>query len=303
MTDNPDAGSAEQAALSAMEAKLFGPAEEEQEALSQEAEAPEVAQDETDAESQPVDLEEIEADDGEKFQVPKKLKDAFLRQKDYTQKAMEVAEHRRNVALQMEALQAQQVFDKHVEPKRKELDQVKSELQQFKSIDATQLDSEQLMRLQLRISSLKEKAAEIEQGIQSDAQQFAQWHVEHRKKLTQQGEQFLKTVIPQWGDEAKRDAATTAKAAGYTDEEIGQAFDPRFVRLAWEAAQYRKLMSSKGQAVATAQKAPPVIKPGSSDPAMQNRMQNLNWHKAMKGAKSDSEKRALAEQRMAKFFG
>lgn len=296
----PSAESAEAAALSAMESKLFGPAEEEEAQPSepQEVESPEAAADE---EQQP-DLEEIEVDDGEKYQVPKKLKDAFLRQQDYTRKTQEVAEMRRNVALQQEAMQAQEVFQKHVAPKRAELEQVQSELKQFKSIDATQLDAEQLMRLQMRITTLRDRAAEIEAGIKSDADQFVQWHQQHRSQLTQQGEQYLKTVIPSWGTEAKQAAATVARDVGYTDAEIAQAFDPRFVRLAYEAAQYRKLMSTKGQAVATAQKAPPVIKPGSSDPAMQQRMQNLNWSKQMKNAKTDSDKRVLAEQRMAKFF-
>ena len=50
------------------------------------------------------DSEEIDYE-GEKLKIPKKLKDAFLRQQDYTRKTQELAEHRRSVEGEREQLQ------------------------------------------------------------------------------------------------------------------------------------------------------------------------------------------------------
>lgn len=298
MTEQPQADSVD-AAVSAMEEKLFGPAEEEQ---PQEAEAPEVASEDTEEPTQD-DLEEIELDEGETYRVPKKVKEAHLRWKDYTQKTQEVAELRKQATLQMEQAQAQQAFEQAVAGERSELSQVQSELAQFKAIDATALSTDQLIQLQLRIQTLKDKASDLEKGINAKGQQFAQWHINHRQQLHQAGENFLKQNVPNWGNEAKQEAATRLRSIGYTDAELQSLYDPRFVQLAYEAAQFRKLMSSKGQAMERAQKAPPVIKPGSSDPSVQAKVQNMNWHKQMKSAKTDTERKALAEQKMTKFFG
>jgi hypothetical protein len=51
------------------------------------------------------DSEEVDYE-GEKYKLPKKLKDALLRQQDYTQKTQQVAEQRR--AIEAQAQQVQQ---------------------------------------------------------------------------------------------------------------------------------------------------------------------------------------------------
>lgn len=62
-----------------------------------------------DAEGQPPadEFEEIDFD-GEQFNVPKKLKEAFLRQADYTKKTQEVAEQRRAIEAQAQSVQITQ---------------------------------------------------------------------------------------------------------------------------------------------------------------------------------------------------
>lgn len=287
----------EAAALAAMEEKLFGPAEEEPA-----EESPEAAPEETEEQPQD-DLYEIEADDGERYRVPQKLKDSFLRQSDYTKKTQELAELRRHAIATAEAVQASQQFQQSVAADQAELARVQQDIERYKSIDWTALDTDQYVRLKHQLDGLKERKGEIEHTISGKAQQFSQWQQQHKQSLSQQGQQYLRNVIPNWGQQSVQDAAQAALDAGYTNEEVSNVFDPRFVKLAWEAAQFRKLQSGKTAAVQAAQKAPPVVKPGSSDPQMSARMREVAWAKQMKNAKSPTEKRALAEAKMARFFG
>lgn len=303
MTEQPQAVDSEAAAIAAMEEKLFGPSEAPEAAQEEEIEQEATEQAEDDEQPSPEELFEIEADDGEKYRVPPKLRDAFLRQQDYTRKTQEVAELRRQAALTAEAIQAQTQFQQSVAQDQAELFKVQQDIERFKAFDWSALDTDQYVRFKHQLDSLKERAQEINSTISGKAQQFSQWQQQHKANLTQQGQQYLRSQIPNWGAEHVNDAARMALEVGYTNDEVSNVYDPRFVRLAWEAAQYRKLQSGKTAAVRTAQKAPPVIKPGSSDPAMSERARQMNWAKQMKQAKSPTEKRSLAEARMAKFFG
>src|SRR5216683_4865345 len=64
------------------------------------------------------DLAELEWD-GAKYQVPMKLKDAFMRNEDYTRKTQELAEQRKSVDQLREISQTKQmdaVFSESVQP-------------------------------------------------------------------------------------------------------------------------------------------------------------------------------------------
>lgn len=66
----------------------------------------------------------------------------------------------------------------------------------------------------------------------------------------------LRDLFPQWGNDPKtweRDKssmARTAKAAGFTQEEIDQIFDHRYIRVLFKAAKYDRLMRNKPKPVA-----------------------------------------------------
>ena len=59
-----------------------------------------------DEESEPEDDTEEVDYEGKKYRVPKDIKDALLRQSDYTRKTQELAEHRNQVSATIERLTA-----------------------------------------------------------------------------------------------------------------------------------------------------------------------------------------------------
>jgi hypothetical protein len=267
--DETDSPATESDVLSRM-SQHFGEPEKEPEETEQAEAAPEVdaedteATEETEEATPDAGLVEIETDDGEKYQVPTKLKDSFLRQKDYTQKTQELAELRKQAAV---ALQHQQVisqFEKVIEPEKAELGRIDADLAKYKQLDWGQLDVETYIKARHQMDTLKERAGELKQAIGQKYEGLKQWREKSVQEVTKSATQYLSQAIPNWGPAAQADARQQAIELGYTEDEMAEVYDPRFVRLAWKAAQFDKIQAGKPAAVAKANAAPPVIKPGVS---------------------------------------
>jgi hypothetical protein len=212
-------------------------------------------------------LVEIETDEGEKYQVPAKLKDAFLRQRDYTQKTQEIAELRRQASVAAQHQQVVAQFQQAVSGEQSELAQVHGDLAKYKALDWQALDVETYIRAKHQMDTLKERAGEIEQSIGRKAQAFQQWRGRQVQEVSQAGANYLKQAIPNWNADAQADARRQAAELGYSDAETAEVYDPRFVRALWKAAQFDKLQAGKPAAVERAKAAPPIIKPGASQGA------------------------------------
>lgn len=260
-------------------AALFSPAPEAAAGKTEQeptvlVEAPEETQQppELASEAPPEDdgSEEFDAD-GVTYRLPKELKakvEAWkagqLRQDDYTRKTQEVAALQKQVSVIAETAHAKQQFDQHIAPEREEMAQIESTLKQYKALDWNSLAMEEHFKYRTQMETLKERAAELKATIGTKEGQYREWSEGQRKALIENGNKFLSQSIKGWGPEAMKQVAGAAKDVGYTSDEIENVFDVRFVRLAHKAAQYDKLMSGKEAALATAQKAPPVVKPGAS---------------------------------------
>ena len=212
------------------------------------------------------DSEEIDWEDGQKYRVPKVLKEGLLRQQDYTRKTQELAELRRQAQSSLDAGQMLQQFQNATADEQRELARVQADIERYKGIDWSSLDTDTYIKAKHQLDTLKERAGEIQQGLGQKAQQFSQWRQQQLQQMLQSGEQFLRSSIQGWGDDAKKEVRAQVLANGYSEEELSQVIDPRFVKLAWKAAQFDKLQSGKQTALQTAQKAPPVVKPGASNP-------------------------------------
>ena len=215
--------------------------------------------------------EEFE-DDGVTYRLPPELKakveewkSGHLRQDDYTRKTQEVAALQKQVSTIAETAHARQQFDEHIATERSDLVQIENSLKQYKNLDWTSLDLESHVKYRSQMEALKERATELKSTISTKEGQFQMWSEGQKRALIENGNKFLSQTIKGWGPDAMKQVAGAAKDVGYTSNEIENVFDVRFVRLAHKAAQYDKLMSGKEAALATAQKAPPVVKPGASN--------------------------------------
>jgi HD-GYP domain-containing protein (c-di-GMP phosphodiesterase class II) len=239
-------------------------------------EAPETTQLAEEAPAEETPTEQVEDDgteeldvDGSIYRLPKELKAKVsewkagsLMREDYTRKTQDLADLHRQAQTMAEAISLRQQFDTEVSKDREELSKVTSTLEQYKQIDWQNIEVENYIKLRGQMDTLKERATELNQAINSKAQEFNQKTDEQKKKAVQAGLDYLKKSIPNFGAESVQAAASGAKSAGYTDKELENVYDARFALLSWKAAQFDRLQEGKSAAVASVQKAPPIVKPG-----------------------------------------
>jgi len=106
----------------------------------------------------------------------------------------------------------------------------------------------------------------------------------------------LEEVIPNWNETTRNEVTTFLMQEpdyGFTPELVNSIHDHRYVRMAWEAMQYRKQLASAGEAVKTVKKAPKALTPGKRQTPRTNQQKQV---KALRGQlrKSGNVKDAAA---------
>ena len=94
-----------------------------------------------------------------------------------------------------------------------------------------------------------------------------------------------------------------ALQSGFTEAEVGQVIDPRYVEVLWKAHKYDALQANKGTAVRKVQAAP-TIKPKARNPMPGDVKTKLAIRKQLNSPKlSDKEKAKLVQERVAQQLG
>lgn len=213
-------------------------------------------------------LVELEIEDGQTYRVPQALKDGYLRQSDYTRKTQELASLQKQAQAAIAQQNAIAKFQEQTQDDQQKLAQAKAELQRFKQIDWTNLDTETYIKTRGYVDQLKEQVTEIEQGLNGKAQKVQQELAQHRRQAAQSAYDFIGRHVKDWtpDSQTEREVARYAGNYGIPPEAMAEVavMFPGFAVLAHKAAQYDKVVSAKGSAVQKAQKAPPVIRPGAT---------------------------------------
>lgn len=203
---------------------------------------------------------------GKKYTVPASLKTAFEANRAQANKIpQEVAEIRKMLHIERQTVEAKRAFEQQVKPEFDELAQLESQIKQFKDIDWSSLDTDQLVRARQALDTLKERREDKKAELQDKQQKFNAALTQHMEQAKQHGHAYLQKAIPNWDSTQASEVASFALTKGFTQDELSGLYDPRTVEVLWEAMQYRKLQSSKPQVLNKARQAPPVSKPGAVD--------------------------------------
>ncbi|MBP9756144.1 MAG: hypothetical protein KBD40_14190 [Phenylobacterium sp.] len=198
-----------------------------------EIEAPEVEV-ELDDEGNPVEAEDEDAEDyehnGKTYKVPKALKEGELRQKDYTQKTMEVAEIRKAVEAQQAAVAAQAAFVQTHAQEVAKFGAADTEYRQWEQWiadnpnEATPADYH-------KVQTLKEAAARQYQVLGQLQQQSAAEAQQNDAKALSAMRETLTKDLPGYSPETESKIFSFATAdLGYRPEEVAAVRDPRIVK-------------------------------------------------------------------------
>ena len=213
------------------------------------------------------DLSEEIEHEGRKYQVPKALKDAFLRQADYTRKTQEVAELRR--AVEAERQFVRQTGEAEVAA-RAQLTAIDQQLAYYQRIDWDAWEDQDPFEAQKGWRQFQQ----LQNARAQSAGQFAQI-AQHRHLVQQQetarliedGRAVLARDIKEWSPQlAETLLDHGVRQYGFQRGEIEEFTDPRMVKVLHDAWQYRKLTGRQQQAQrhAAAQGAQPAARVGAS---------------------------------------
>lgn len=227
------------------------------------------------------DLEEFTTDEGATYQVPKDLKPYLERRADYSKKTAELSVLREQAQDRLHYTEAREQIMGSVIQELGQLQALQSQLAQFQNFDTSQLSLEQKWDLRERQTALERQLSQVSGAIQAKAraaEEKQQLHARTQWDLAQRG--FMER-IGKVSQEENNAMLRTVQETGFSESELKTRFaDPRFLALVHKAAKWDSLQQGKPAAVATASKAPPVVRPGgvtntasvSKDKALRQRL-------------------------------
>ena len=242
--------------------------------------------------------------EGQKIQVPVGLKDAFMRNEDYTKKTQELAERGRALDQMRELAQQGQldrIFSESIVAEQQEIAVIDAYLQQAAKLDWSQMTTDQMLRHKVEIDSIKDRKALLNQSISDKRSKF---HSDMKSKLDElrgKSRELASKSIQGFTEDTEKAMRTYARSEGLSEAEIDNVLlDARSFKVIWKAMQFEKVQAGTGKAAAAAQK---VVRPGASTERMpQATADKLNFNKAMKGAKTSGDKARVIEARLEGLF-
>ena len=212
----------------------------------------------------------VEAEfEGKSYKVPQELKDALLRQADYTRKTQEVAEQRKAVEERQAALEQQQTLLATQFEKAVQLRSMQEKLAQYEALDwnaISEQDPSQAMKLNVAYQKLQREAQEAAFALNQAQSQQQQLTQAQRQQKLQEAQQELFRHIPNFNAEVAEKIRKTAHEYGVSDQEINSIVDPRQIRILHDAMQWRAMQAKKPETLKKVTEAPKVVKPQATPP-------------------------------------
>ncbi|WP_133255031.1 hypothetical protein [Phenylobacterium hankyongense] len=210
---------------------------------------------ELDPQEGPDDTFEVELD-GKVHALPAALKGAFLRQADYTRKTQELAEHRRALEADRQAVAQHAQATNGASGDRIRLAALDHQLESFRGVDwqayAAQ-DPHAAQALWGRFQGMAQARDQLAYAISHHAQRSQlQAAREAAARMAETG-QTLQREIEGWSPEVAAKLVEYAQAFGVTLDELREAADPRVWKILHRAYQAEQTGQKDGASRAAAQ--------------------------------------------------
>lgn len=222
----------------------------------------------SDEEEQPEDEEEVDLDDL-KLKLPKsqaeKLRQAALRQADYTRKTQELAEQRKAFEAERDTIQQADATEMQG---RARLLQYDSQLAEFAKIDWNRWDDEDPFAAQKafrQFQLLKDARTQTATALGKYTQERTQRQQQETAKRLEEGVAAITEQIKDWSpDKAAKLMDVGRTAYGFSKEDLDSIDDPRLIIVLNDAAAWRdhQAKQKKVQAAQKQQEVQPAAKPG-----------------------------------------
>ena len=189
---------------------------------------------------------------------------------DYTKKTQEVAEQRKAVEAERNAiLEAKQVRDQYAQ-RLNAMEQFLIQTQD-RPEDLAAMKENDPIGYAVKVAELTEKKEQLDK-VRVEQQRIAQQQQsEYQQQLQQRAHeeaQKLSQVLPEFSDPTKGEQLRSeirnyGKSVGFSDEELANVYDSRHVLMLHKAMQYDKLQKSKPSVTKKVAQAPKMVKSGT----------------------------------------
>src|SRR6056300_579713 len=189
---------------------------------------------------------------------------------DYTKKTQEVAEQRKAVEAEQQAIQeAKQVRDTYAQ-RLQAIEQFLTGNEDSPQ-DLAEMKENDPIGYAVKVAELTEKKEQLAQ-VRAEQQRLAQQQQaeqqQYMAKHVQQEATKLSQVLPEFsdptkGEQIRNEIRNYGKSIGFTDQELSQVYDSRHVLTLHKAMMYDKLQKSKPQVTKKVSKAPKMVKSGT----------------------------------------
>ncbi len=187
---------------------------------------------------------------------------------DYTKKSQAVAEERKAVEAERQAIQEAKALR----------DQYAQRLEIMEQMLRPQDETENLANLKetdpigysVKVAEMVERDKQLN-AVRAERERIAQQQEQERQqnlqRMVAEESQKLVAAVPEFADPTKgealrKDIRSFGKSLGFSDQELASVYDSRAVLTLYKAMQYDKLMASKPEVTKKVAQAPKVIKPG-----------------------------------------
>jgi hypothetical protein len=187
---------------------------------------------------------------------------------DYTKKSQAVAEERKAVEAERQAIQEAKALR----------DQYAQRLEMMEQMLRPQDETENLAYLKetdpigysVKVAEMVERDKQLN-AVRAERERIAQQQEQERQqnlqRMVAEESQKLVAAVPEFADPTKgealrKDIRSFGKSLGFSDQELASVYDSRAVLTLYKAMQYDKLMASKPEVTKKVAQAPKVMKPG-----------------------------------------
>jgi len=246
--------------------------------------------------------------EGKTYKVPPELKDALMRQSDYTRKTQEAAESKKAAEALMQQIQKQGELQKAQAKIYGRIASLDDQIAQYQNVDwnaLTATDAALAQKHFIQYQSLKDQKTKVEGELKTAQEQFDAEAMKVLSTQLEEGRKVLERDIKGWGPELGQKLLQFAvKSYGMSAEEAGKVSDPRLVKLIHDAYQYHQ---GKEQAAKLSEKkvaqAAPTLKPKGSEARNPQQQEYDADRRGLKSAKTNSERSKFAERLILRKLG
>lgn len=277
-------------------------------------EEPEAKAEEAPAEDEPINWDEYKA---VKLKVPLKrdgteehaeltlddLRLGYMRQDDYQRKTQEIARTRAEAEAQAQARVKQ--IEQSVTQELRTLENFieKVALPELATVDWNKLAAEdpaQFVQLSHRQQQILQAREKVRSELQAVEQQRLAEVQSRRAQAIEQAREELPKRIPNWNDELRQTLTKTGQEIGFSEQELGNVIDPRFVQVLFEAHQYRQMQKATPVIEKRVSEAPKVLKPSAPKPqsTQARTAQDLKARIKKSGGRDNAAIEALIQSRL-----